>query len=333
MRRVHPRVALLGALLTVLGGGAGTEARAQYPRRTPIVEAVQKTRSSIVAIKAEKKGSRGSNEKIVGTGVIVDPRGYVITNCHVVAATVRVSVCLADGAEMATQVVSEDAASDLAVLRVQSNKSLDALPLGTSSDLMVGETVIAVGHPYGYTHTVSTGIVSAVGREITMPTGEVLSNLIQTNVGINPGNSGGPLLNINGELIGINVALREGAQGIAFAINADTVKQVLSQRLSALRVSGINHGLTCSESLADGPRHQRLVVQEVASKTPAADAGLRRGDEIIRVAEIAVTNRFDVERAFWSRKPGEQLAVTVIRAGKELHVNLKLPAQAPVASR
>ena len=96
---------------------------------------------------------------------------------------------------------------------------------------MVGETVIAIGHPFGYTNTVSTGIISALGREITMPEGEVLGNLIQTNASINPGNSGGPLLNINGELIGINVALREGAQGIAFALNADTVQQVLSKHL------------------------------------------------------------------------------------------------------
>src|SRR5205814_1119156 len=114
-------------------------------------------------------------------------------------------------------------------------------------DLMVGETVIAIGHPYGYQNTVTTGIVSALGREITMPNGETLTNLIQTSASINPGNSGGPLLNINGQLIGINVALRDGAQGIAFALNAETVKEVLRQRLSASRLSGVTTGLRCTE--------------------------------------------------------------------------------------
>src|SRR5205085_2088984 len=122
---------------------------------------------------------------------------------------------------------------DLAVLRIRSNKKLAALPLAPVDDLMVGETVIAVGHPFGYTNTVSVGIVSALGREITMPTGDVLNGLIQTNASINPGNSGGPLLNVNGEFIGVNVALREGAQGIAFAINTGTVKSFLRQHLSA----------------------------------------------------------------------------------------------------
>src|SRR5207237_7199463 len=134
----------------------------------------------------------------------------------------RVWVGLHDGNDYPAQVVTADEHHDLAILHVQADHRLPALPLGPGSDLLVGETVIAVGHPFGYTNTVSTGIVSALGREITMPTGDTLVNLIQTNASINPGNSGGPLLNINGELIGINVALREGVQGIAFAIIVDS---------------------------------------------------------------------------------------------------------------
>ena len=127
------------------------------------------------------------------------------------------------------------------------------LPLAPVDDLMVGETVIAIGHPFGYTHTVSTGIISALGREITMPTGDVLTGLIQTNASINPGNSGGPLLNINGEFIGINVALREGAQNIAFAINAGTVKSFLQQHLSATQ--RLRHPSTaCSAAKRSWPR-------------------------------------------------------------------------------
>jgi serine protease Do len=159
--------------------------------------------------------------------------------------------------------------------------------------------------------------------------GEILSNLIQTTASINPGSSGGPLLNINGELIGINVALREGAQGIAFAINADTVKLVLSRQLGACKVSGIEHGLTCKETIVlEGMERQRVVVDAVGGQTPAAAAGLRRGDEILRVAGQTVGNRFDVERALWDHKPGEQIAFTVVRQGKEMTVGVTLtPSQ------
>jgi serine protease Do len=313
------------ALALAVFSGVTPTAQAQYSRRTPIVEAVQKTRAGIVTVKVEHKGDAGRNEKHVGTGVLVDGRGYVVSNRHVIAAAARIDVRLDDGTTLAAKVVAEDKASDLAILRVQADHKLTALPLGPGSDLMVGETVIAVGHPFGYSHTVSTGIISALGREITMPGGAVLTNLIQTDASINPGNSGGPLLNINGELIGINVALREGAQGIAFAINVDTVKKFLSRHLSAEKVAGVRHGLTCSESVAEeGAQRQRVVVDAVAVQTPAAEVGLQHGDEIVRVAGQTVANRFDVERALWDHKPGDKVVLAVVRHGKPVTVDLTL---------
>jgi serine protease Do len=313
-------VALVGALL----GGAGTESRAQYSRRTPIVEAVQKTRHSITTIKVDRRGSWGRKE-VVGTGVIVDERGYIVTNCHVVTGCEAVAIKLADGSEWAARIHVEDPSHDLAILRVSTKKPLQALRFGPGSDLMVGETVIAVGHPFGYTNTVSTGIISALDREITMPSGDTLTNLIQTNASINPGNSGGPLLNINGELIGINVALREGAQGIAFALNADTVKQVLSRHLSARNIAHLNHGLACREVVQEeGEARQQVVVEGVADSSPAARAGLKRGDVLVKVGDRLVWNRFDVERALWSYKPGDKVEAAVLRGGKETHVALTL---------
>jgi serine protease Do len=300
-------------------------AHAQYPRRSAIVEAVQKTRAGIVCIKSEKKNQWGRNTQSLGTGVIVDDRGYVVSNRHVIEGTVHVRVALCDGTEWDARVLVEDPLNDLAILHIRTPGKLSALTLGPGSDLMVGETVIAIGNPYGYANTVSTGIISALGREVGMPSGETLSNLIQTSASINPGNSGGPLLNINGELIGINVALREGAQGIAFAINADTVKLVLSRQLGARKVSGIEHGLTCKETIVpEAAQRQRVVVEAVAHQTPAAAAGLQRGDQILRVAGQTVGNRFDVERALWDRKPGEQVPFTVLRQGKELTVGVTL---------
>jgi serine protease Do len=295
------------------------------------VEAVQKTRASIVSVKAEKKGSWGRKET-GGTGVIVDERGFVVTNHHVVASADRVLVHLADGSELAATIVTEDARHDLAVLRLSTTRKLQALAFSTSSDLMVGETVIAIGHPFGYTNTVSTGIVSGLGREVTMPNGEVLRELIQTNASINPGNSGGPLLNINGELIGINVAIREGAQGIAFALSADQVQQALSKHLSSAKVAGVSHGLSVSERTLeeDGPQRQRVVVQDATGA--AATAGLRRGDAVIRVGDRAVFNRLDVERAVWDGKAGEKVAVKVLREGKEVALALTLE-KAPEGER
>jgi serine protease Do len=157
-----------------------------------------------------------------------------------------------------------------------------------------------------------------------MPSGEVLRDLIQTTASINPGNSGGPLLNINGDLIGINVALREGAQGIAFALSADSVQQVLSRHLNAAKMAGVSHGLTCSETTLepDGAQRQRVVVEDVSGA--AAEVGLQRGDALLHVGARPVANRFDVERAFWDCKPGEKISVTAVRKGQEVSVAVTL---------
>jgi serine protease Do len=291
---------------------------AAYPRTTPVVEAVKKARPSIVTIKIPRAGGRDA----VGTGVIIDERGYVVTNRHVVGGATSVNLTLADGTALSAEVIASETAKDLAILHIETKRKLTCLKPAPVSDLMVGETVIAIGHPYGYVNTVSTGIISALGRDITMPTGDVLTGLIQTDASINPGNSGGPLLNINGELIGINVALRDGAQGIAFAINAGTVKAMLQRHLSAHKMAGVSHGLSVKEKvLAEtGPR-QRVVV---ASCVREACPSLKQGDEILAIADRAVSNGFDVERALWHTKPGQKVSLKVVRAGKEMTMQLTL---------
>jgi serine protease Do len=312
-------------LAFVAFSGAGTEkSLAQHPRRTPVVEAVQKTRAAIVTVKVERGGNWGRRE-VVGTGVVVDSRGYVITNRHVVTGADRLVVRTADGSEYPAKLLIEDALHDLAVLSLDGARRLPELAFAPSSDLMVGETVIAVGHPFGYTNTVSTGIVSAVGREVTMPSGETLTNLIQTDASINPGNSGGPLFNVNGELVGINVALREGAQGIAFALPAETVQRALAKHLSASRISKIVHGLVCFERVPeDGPVRQQVIVERVADHGPAEQAGLQRGDVILRIGERVVNNRFDVERALWGAQPGETVEAIVVREGVRMRAAITL---------
>ncbi len=297
----------------------------EYKRETPISKAVKKVMPSVVSIKTEKNNSWGKKDGI-GTGIIFDERGYVVTNRHVVNGAVRVVVALQDKSEVNVQVVLQDAHNDLAILKLPGDRTYRALSFGPGTDVELGETVIAIGHPYGYTNTVTTGIISSLGREITMPGGETLTNLIQHSACINPGNSGGPLVNINGELIGINVALRKGAQAIAFALNADSVQKVLSRHLSAVKLSRVRHGLVVTENVLkpEGKDRQQVVIEKVASESPASEAGLKSGDVIVKLGGRNVTNRFDVERAFWAYKAGDKVEATVIRAGHERSLAMTL---------
>jgi serine protease Do len=325
MRQLLCRAAL-AALVVVLGGvGAVDRAEASHEsRKNWVVRAVEKTRDSIVAVKVEKAGEWGSKE-VIGTGVIIDESGYVVTNHHVVSSAERITVRLADQTALRGTVLSDDAAHDLAIVRLAGGRKLKALRFAPAGDLMVGEDVIAIGHPFGYNYTVSTGIVSALGREIEMPSGYTLTNLIQTNASINPGNSGGPLLNHDGELIGINVALREGAQGIAFALNADSVQSVLSKQLSARKVAGVRLGIVCREVLrGDDEDRQRVVVDEVTERSPAARAGLKQGDVIVRVGDRSVGNRFDLERSLFGHRAGDQVQAAIVRQGKTTLISLTL---------
>ncbi len=223
----------------------------------------------------------------------------------------------------------EDALHDLAIVKISTKTKLKAITFAPSSDLEQGEKVLAYGSPYGYVGTVSEGIISALNREVSY--GDVkLTGLIQVTAAINPGNSGGALLNIYGNLIGINVAMREGAQGIAFAINADMVQEVLAKNLSAANISRVEHGLACRETLAPNAEEslQQVVVETANQKT------LKPGDVILTVGEQTVTNRFDLERSLWGHKAGDAVPAKVVRDGKETQVTLTLSeGRAEVAQR
>ena len=194
-------------------------------RVTPVVRTVAAARKSIVMVKVLRIGLKDG----VGTGVIVSESGSIITARHVVAGQSKVVIAIWDGTELSGEVVRTDPDTDLAVVRVRTKAKLDALRPAAAKGSLAGETVVAIGHPYGYANTVSTGVISALGREIRMPTGDTITGLIQTTVPLNPGYSGGPLLNLAGEFIGVNIAMREGAQGISFAVDAAKIAKLLSQ--------------------------------------------------------------------------------------------------------
>jgi serine protease Do len=213
-------------------------------RQTPVVEVVRRVRDGVVNIHSERTAQGTRTEEFfsltpsqhrvngMGTGIVIDPRGYIITNHHVVEDVHSLRIRLQDGNAYPARVLCRDSEADLALLKIEPTKPLATIPLGTSSDLMVGETVIAVGNAYGYEHTVTVGVVSAVSRDVTLNKEISYKSLIQTDASINPGNSGGPLLNVYGELVGVNVAIRAGAQGIGFALPVDTVAKVTAALLA-----------------------------------------------------------------------------------------------------
>ena len=320
------------------------QAVASEQRETPIVKAIQRVRAAVVNIRGEKTvtvpaaqaSGVDSSRRVngMGTGVIIDARGYIMTNHHVVDGVKEILVTLVDGQRHIAKLVTRDVETDLAIIKIEAQSPLSVIPIGTSSDLMPGETVIAVGNAYGYEHTVTRGIVSALHRAVQVSDAQFYDDLIQTDASINPGNSGGPLLNIDGEMIGINVAVRAGAQGIGFAIPADKVASVAAALLASCNVTKMWIGVTSSNAATQPP--QGMAVGAVEANSPATTAGLAAGDLITRVDDTAIERPLDFQRAMLDRKPGEKIRLAVRRAGDSLTVNLTLgdiPESAKPASQ
>jgi serine protease Do len=320
--------------------GPGASARAaSEPRRTAIVEAVDKVHQSVVSISSEKKAESHSrwpfsaeeNQRPrvsgMGSGVLIDRRGYILTNHHVVDKVQGIMVQLFDGTTYPARLLQFDAVMDLAILKIEPPHPLAAIDLGISADLMVGETVITIGNAFGYENTVSVGIISALHRDVTLSDEQVYRNLIQTDACINPGNSGGPLINVEGQLIGINVAVRAGAQGIGFALPIDEVKRVTAELLSTRRLAATWHGVVAVEQRRGTRRG--VVVAEVQPGSPAEASGLRPGDELVKIGEFPIASTIDVERGLLEARPGRPSSVTIRRGGKESAVALEVRTVPP----
>lgn len=317
-------------LILVLGMPAGgalavqQDTRAIDIRRTPIVEAYERARDSVVNISATQRvvvnrWPRGLffdrfepgiiNEHSVGSGFVIHEDGYVVTNAHVVASATELRVAFADGREFDASVVAFDRRRDLAVVRILGDGNHKAIPLGRSDDLMIGEQTIAVGNPVGLQNTVTTGIISALHREIRPHTDIALDDLIQTDASINPGNSGGPLLNILGEVIGVNTAVRTDAQNIGFAIPVDQLRDVLPDVLNAERLN--KYQLGARISVTEPPR-----IIDVREGSPAERAGLKPGDVLTTVDNTPIQRGIDFYVELLGKKPGDPLTLKVERDGK-----------------
>ncbi len=307
-------------------------ARGSELRQTPIVKAVQRARGSVVNIRGEKTltdsqaGAADSSRRVngMGTGVVIDSRGFILTNHHVVDAVREIQVTMSDGERYTARLIVRDPETDLAVIKIDPAQPVEPITIGTSSDLMTGEPVVAVGNAYGYEHTVTRGIISALHRAVQVSDAQYYEDLIQTDASINPGNSGGPLLNIDGEMIGVNVAVRAGAQGIGFAIPVDKAMEVAAGLLATYNLQRNWHGLELEPQAHPGPRG--LAVSSVDPNSPAAQVGLRPGDIVSRIDDTEMNRTLDFHRALLDRKGGEALEVSVARGGEPLHLTLTLAA-------
>lgn len=300
----------------------GSQLHAQSERQTPIVQAIQRAEPAVVNIQGNKTISNtnatghASKQEVngMGTGVIIDRRGYIITNYHVVDEVAKIEVTLADGTNAIARLINYDPDTDLAMIKIESRRDLPVIRVGRSDNLMRGETVIAIGNPFGYQNTVTVGIISALHRDIPVNGTQQYNNLIQTNADINPGNSGGPLLNIDGEVIGINVAVRVGAQGIGFAIPIDNALEVMADLVASHRESG-SHGLTFSRIIDE--HESQLVVRESASRVNSS-RDIRTGDRVVSVCNKKVTNRLELELALLEKRDGEPIDLGIDRSGTRL---------------
>ncbi len=267
--------------------------------------------------------SRGS-----GSGVIVRKDGYILTNNHVVKNATDIKVTLNDKQVFKGKVVGRDSFTDLALVKIDA-QDLPVVRFGSSKALRPGDWAIAIGSPLGLDHTVTLGIVSALGRSLADLNSNV--ELIQTDAAINPGNSGGPLLNIHGEVIGINTAIRSDAQNIGFAIPIDSAKDVISQLLAGGSIQRPYIGVYMQEldeklarSLGLSKGAQGVVVAQVATNSPADQAGLQQGDLIERVDGQPVKTSKEVQGLVRAHKVGESVSMLVLRSGKLIPANVKV---------
>ncbi|HSS45765.1 MAG TPA: trypsin-like peptidase domain-containing protein [Thermoanaerobaculia bacterium] len=307
-------------------------------RRSDIVEVVEKVAPAVVNIAAEQTvrperslfdgfffGLDRRPAKSLGSGVIIDPKGIILTNDHVISGASKILATTKSGQELECEVVGSDADNDLAVLRVKKGGSaLPTIHLGTSSDLMIGETVVAIGNPFGLSNTVTAGVLSALGRSVPGENQRVYNDFIQIDAPINPGNSGGPVVNIRGDMIGVATAIIGGAQGIGFAIPVDRAKRIVADLVRFGHVQPVwigLHGRTVT-SREDEDRPRGFRVRSVEPDSPAARAGIRAGDQIVSVDNTLIDSEEAFETALSTRGPGRSMKIVLKNASGERAVTL-----------
>ncbi|MGH7587377.1 MAG: S1C family serine protease [Gemmatimonadota bacterium] len=332
-----------GGRETAAGGGPAAAADDSglldaYSRAVvTVVEAVGPAVVGVRAVgrRAGRREDRGRPEGGQGSGFLFAPDGFALTNSHVVQGGREFEVSFSDGRTASAAVVGDDPDTDAAVLRVDGDR-LPAVTLGNSAGLRVGQLVVAIGSPFGFQSTVTTGVVSAVGRTLRSVTGRLIDEVIQTDAALNPGNSGGPLVDSGGEIVGINTAVILPAQGICFAVGINTVKSVVGQLLRHGRVRRGYLGVAGQSVPLHGGsvrRHELsatggVLVQSVESGGPADRAGLQVGDIVVAFDGEPVGGIDDLHRILLEERIGRRVDVTILRHGRKQALEVT-PAESP----
>lgn len=282
---------------------------------------------SVVAV--QHRDGRGQ-----GSGFIISQDGYIVTNDHVLGdGAAALSVSLTDDTTLPAEVIGRDPPTDVGILRIPSvGRSLPSVPLGDSSQMRVGSLVVAIGNPLGYASSVSAGVVSALGRSLRSQSGRLVDNVIQTDTAINPGNSGGPLVNAAGQAVGMNTAIIQGTQGLAFAVPANTISWVVSQIMQHGHVKRGYFGIYGGVRPLQRSLQQRLglslpTVVQVAGLDPhgpAQRAGIKPGDLLCAADTVPIGSMDDLYRVLSTRSPTAPLPVQVIRGGKKLTLTVQV---------
>jgi len=358
MKIIHRKTMIMllaGTVFVITAISALRTPAAEFNRENAVVKAVRKVSPAVVNISSESSAEdrqppftgmdplfewffrdffesnprRQYQKNNLGSGVIIDGRrGFILTNAHVIFRAGKISVTLRDEREFEATIVGADPDSDLAVLRIDSKTRLPAAEMGDSSDLMIGEDVIAIGNPFGFSHTVTTGVVSALNRNIRA-NDAVYHDFIQTDASINPGNSGGPLLNINGVLIGINTAIYAKAQGIGFAIPINKASRIVADLIAHGEVPQTWIGVTVqgiSEEMAryfNLPVRGGVLVKQVEPDSPAHAEGIQEGDIILSLRSIKIRSAGEFNAAMRGITAGEDVQIVLWRNGDSLKKTVK----------
>ena len=300
-----------------------------------VAAVVRQVSPAVVGVHRPRRRGRNPSPEGGGSGAIFAPDGYLLTNSHVVHDAPRLAVRMLDGTEHAGELVGEDPDTDLAVVRIAAD-GLPALEMGDSAQLQQGQFVLAIGDPFGLQATVTTGVVSAVGRSLRSTTGRLIDDMVQTDAALNPGNSGGPLVDSHGRLVGINTAIIQHAQGICFAIPVNTAKWVVGELLrygqvhrAYLGIAGQMVELQAAARGRDPEQKSGVLVSAVAPQGPAHQAGLRPGDVVVGLDDSPVRSVDDMHRLLTGEVAGKSVTLTVIRDGRTAQVAIVPAAESP----